>query len=74
MNISLTSIHPKIISGTFYSNLTQILKKKDKHLEIKLYDKIELDDKIAWGLGGGFLCIYSGFLCFSRLLFTFIYS
>ena len=28
---------------------------KDKHLEIKLYDRNQLDDKIAWGLGGGFL-------------------
>ena len=30
---------------------------KDDYLEIKLNDRNQVDDKIAWGLGGGFLSL-----------------
>ena len=36
---------------------------KDKHFEIKFYDENQVDDKIALGIGGGFLCIHSNFVC-----------
>jgi hypothetical protein len=34
---------------------------KDKHLEFKFYDRNQVDDKIALGLGGGILSIHSSF-------------
>ena len=42
----------------FYGVLPE---RRDKHLEIKFYDGNQADDKIAWGLGRGFLCIHSSF-------------
>ena len=35
------------------------LSTKDKHLEVKFYDRNQVDDKIAWGLDGGILSIHS---------------
>ena len=37
--------------------------RREKHLEIKVYDGNPVGDKIAWGLGEGFLCIHSSFVC-----------
>ena len=36
---------------------------KDDYLEIKLYDRHQVDNKIAWGLGRGFLYLHSSFVC-----------
>ena len=36
---------------------------KDKHFEIRFCDRNQVDDKIAWGLGEGFLLNYSSFVC-----------
>ena len=35
----------------------------DKHLDIKFYDRNQVDDKISWGLDGGFLSIHESFVC-----------
>ena len=35
----------------------------NKHLEIKCYERNQVDDKIEWGLGGGFLSIHLNFVC-----------
>ena len=42
--------------GYLVKNLTEILCSKIK------YDRNQADDKIAWGLGGVYLCSYSSFL------------
>ena len=36
--------------------------RREKHLEL-LYDGNQVEDKIAWGLGEGLLCIHSSFVC-----------
>ena len=36
---------------------------KDKHFEIKFYDKNQVDGKIAWGLSEGFLLIHWSYVC-----------
>jgi hypothetical protein len=33
-------------------------------LEIKFYDGNQADKNIAWGLGGGFLCINLSLICY----------
>ena len=35
---------------------------KDGYLEIKFNDRNQVDDKIVWGLGGGFLPLHSSFV------------
>ena len=36
-------------------DFNQISSTKDDHLEIQFNNRNQLDDKIAWGIGGGFL-------------------
>ena len=35
---------------------------KDNYLDIKFNNKNQVDDKIAWGLGGGFLFLDSSYV------------
>ena len=37
--------------------------RRDKYLEIKFYDRNQIDRKIEWWLGGYFLCFHSRFDC-----------
>ena len=43
--------------------MTHLTSTKDNHLKIKFNDKNQVYDKIAWRLGGGFLCFHSIFDC-----------
>ena len=48
----------RILNGKLIKDSHQFLSNswtKDRYLEIRTSDKNQVDDKIEWGLGGGFL-------------------
>ena len=54
-----------IISNDIFSFLLSFLPflSKDDFLEILLHDRNQVDHKISWGLGEGFLSIHSSLVC-----------
>ena len=50
--------------------LKVLSERRNTRLEIKSDDGNQVFDKIAWGLGGGFLCIHSIFVCQQPSLFS----
>ena len=50
-----------ILNWNFYQTITQV-GIKDNYFEIKFNSRSQVDDKIAWGLDGGFLSFNSSFV------------
>ena len=59
----MKGIFISFIISLLFKKKTRGRKTKDKHLKIKLYERNQVDDKIAWRLGGGILSIHSMFVC-----------
>ena len=54
---------PTVINNHYISKHFILPNTKDDNLEIKCNNRNQVDDKIMWGLGGGFLSLHSSYVC-----------